>query len=120
MLNYAIGLHALPLQVVVAHHRLSMSQNAIVLAGECALRAPNVSHVALHLDVLILGNVRPATSHDDLELQVANVLDCEVFLADDLSDERVRAAWEDEVMFFAEERLQLVERLRDRLVGAGC
>lgn len=109
MLNDAVRLDSLPLKVVVAHDRLSMSQNSVVLAQKCALGTPNVSHVTLHFNSIVLRNIRPASSHDNLELQVANMLDSKVLFADNLTDESVRSARQDEVMFLAKESLQLVE-----------
>lgn len=47
---------------------------------------------------------------------MTNMLDRVVLLADDLSDERVRAARQNEMMLLAEEGLELVQRLRDRLI----
>lgn len=107
MLYYAIRLDALPLEVVIAHDRFSMRQNSVVLAGECARRSPDVRQVALHLDALVLRYILAAGSHNDLVSEIADVLDGVVLLADDLSDERMRAAWEDEVMLLAEQRFQL-------------
>lgn len=87
VLNYAIRLDALPLQIVVAHDWLAVRQDAIVLAREGTSRSPNIGQVAFHLDAFVPRNVWPAISHDDLELEIANVFDREVFLADDLPDE---------------------------------
>lgn len=111
MLYYAIGLDALPLEIVVAHDRFSMCQNSVVLAEECALRSPNVCQVALHLDALVLRYELAAGSHNNLVSEIADVFDGVVLLANNLSDERMRAAWEDEVMLLAEQSFQLVERL---------
>lgn len=118
VLYYAIRLDSLPLEVVVADDRLPMSEDSVVLAGERTLRPPNVCHVAFDFDALVLGHVLTATPHDDLEPQVADVLDRIILFANDLSDERMRPAWENEMMFFAEERFQFVERFRDRFVVA--
>lgn len=68
MLNYAIRLDSLPLQVVVTHDRLTMRQDSVIFARKCALRPPNVGHVALHFDAFVLRYERSAASHDDLEL----------------------------------------------------
>lgn len=61
-------------------------------------------------------NKRSTATDDDLEFQMTNMLYRVVLLADDLSDERVRAARQNEVMLLAEEGLELVERLGDRLI----
>lgn len=87
MLYYAIGLDALPLEVVIAHDRFSMSQNSVVLAGERALRSPNIRQVASDLDALVLRYELATASHNDLVSEIADVFDRVVLLADDLSDE---------------------------------
>lgn len=120
MLYYAIRLDALPLQIIVTDDRFSVCQDAVVLARESAFRAPDVRQVTLHLYAFVLRNVLPATSHDDLEFEIANVFDGEVLFADDLAKERMRAAWENKVMLFAEECFQLVKLLRYWLVIASC
>lgn len=49
---------------------------------------------------------------------MTDVLDRVVLLADDLANERMRTARQNEVMLLAEESLELIKRLRDRLVIA--
>lgn len=97
-----------------------MSQNSIVSAEECAFRTPNVCHVTFHLHAFVLWNILTATSHNDFKLQIANVLDRKVFLADYLTDERVRSAWENEVVLLAKERLQLVKWFWNWFVVTRC
>lgn len=113
VLYYAIRFNSLPLEVVIAHDRLPMSQDSVVLARERALRAPNVSQVTFHFDVLTLRDVLTATSDNYLELQVTDVFNRVILFADNLTYKRVRSTWEDEVMLFAEERFKFVELFRD-------
>lgn len=115
-----LALLAMPLQIIVADHRLPMRQDSIVLAREGARRSPNIGQIALDLHAFILRDELPTAAHDNLEFQHAHVLDRVVFLADDLPDEGVRAAWEDEVVLLAEQRLHFVELLRYWLVIARC
>lgn len=115
-----LSLLAMPLQIIVADHRLPMRQESIVLAREGARRAPNISQIALDLHAFILWDELSTASHNYLELQHADVFDRIIFLADNLTDEGVRAAWEDEVVLLAEQRLHFVELLRYWLVIARC
>jgi hypothetical protein len=82
-----IRLDPLPLEVVVAHDGLTMRQDSVVLARKSALRAPNVCQIAFCLHVFVLRDVQAAASDDYLVLEIANVLDRVIFLANNLPDE---------------------------------
>lgn len=97
-----------------------MSQYSVVLTSERALRSPNVSQVTFYFDVLILWDVLTATSNDDLELQVANVFNRVILLAHNLAYKRMWTTWENEVMFFAEERFKFIELLWNWFLIARC
>lgn len=88
-----------------------MRQESIVLAREGARRPPNVGQIAFNLHPFILRNELPTASHDNLEFQHTDVFDGVIFLANNLTDELMRAAWENEVMLLAEQRLHFVELL---------
>lgn len=62
-----------------------------------------------YLHVFILRDKQAATSYNDLELEIADVLDRIILLADNLSNERMRSAWENKVMFFTKERFKFVQ-----------
>lgn len=92
MLN-ALRLSSLPLQVVIAHDRLTMRENSIVTTRKGATRAPNVGHVTVCFHIQVLWEEGTACSYDNLVFQQANMLDSEVFLADHLTDECMLPTW---------------------------
>lgn len=106
MLYNAVGLGSVPLQTVRAYDRFLMGQHSVVvLTRERTRRAPNVRYITLHFHIFVLNDVRPTTTNDDFIFQSAHVFDRIILLVDNLSDERVVASWQDEMVLLTEESL---------------